>query len=199
MNLQDTPAKGSSQILNMPCDYDNNSRCPETLFSLFFTASVLNRIVRCTNLNAEKARDDPTASRPKNCRFHNSSNRLAWKPVTSNEILAYIISEFLFTWEFILSLTSMITGTSTEMIIRLISLCVKQWVSRDRLESIDIFVFGILPQTALEDLAQEHDHTRKLVRLPGFSFLPFSVIGDLDQVLPSMSAFRDSRVGRMIL
>jgi hypothetical protein len=74
--------KGSSQI---PC-----TSSPEDLFSLFFTESVLDRIVRCSNLNAERVRIDPVASRPKNIRFHDSLNQLPWKPVTSDEILAYL-------------------------------------------------------------------------------------------------------------
>ena len=78
-------AKGSSQNLDT---IDSNS--PETLFSLFFTDTVLNRIVRCTNLNAEKVRVDPVATRAKNIRFHDSLNQLPWKPVTSSEILAYL-------------------------------------------------------------------------------------------------------------
>jgi hypothetical protein len=77
--------KGSSQI---PCTIDSSS--PEDLFSLFFTDSVLDRIVRCTNLNAESVRVDPVAARSKNVRFHDSLNQTPWKPVTSYEILAYL-------------------------------------------------------------------------------------------------------------
>src|SRR3954453_23427107 len=45
---------------------------PEELFSLFFTDSVLNRIVRCTNLNTERSRADSVTTRAKNIRFHDS-------------------------------------------------------------------------------------------------------------------------------
>lgn len=50
MELENT--KGSSQI---PC-----TSSPEDLFSLFFTDSVLDRIIRCTNLNAERVREEHT-------------------------------------------------------------------------------------------------------------------------------------------
>ncbi|EKG09073.1 hypothetical protein MPH_13941 [Macrophomina phaseolina MS6] len=83
MELED--AKGSSQNLHRV-----DSSSPEDLFSLFFTDLVLNRIVRCTNLNAERIRVDPVAARAKNIRFHNSPNQQAWKPVTSSEILGYL-------------------------------------------------------------------------------------------------------------
>jgi hypothetical protein len=62
---------------------------PEDLFSLFFTDSILDRIVRCTNLNAERVRVDPVTTRAKNIRFHDSLNQLPWKPVTPYEILVY--------------------------------------------------------------------------------------------------------------
>ena len=78
-------AKGSSQNL-----HTIDSSSPEELFSLFFTDLVLDRIVRCTNLNAERVRADPVAARAKNIRFHDSLNQLPWKPVTSSEILAYL-------------------------------------------------------------------------------------------------------------
>jgi hypothetical protein len=77
--------KGLSQNL-----HTIDSSSPENLFSLFFTDSVLNRIVRCTNLNAEKVRVDPVATKAKNIRFHDSLNQLPWKLVTSSEILAYL-------------------------------------------------------------------------------------------------------------
>ncbi len=80
MELEDV--KGSSQV---PC-----TSSPEDLFSLFFTDSVLDRIVRCTNLNAERVRVDPVTTRAKNIRFHESLNQRIWKPVTSDEILAYL-------------------------------------------------------------------------------------------------------------
>jgi len=67
-----------------------DSSSPEALFTLFFTTSVIDRIVRCTNVNAEKIRADPVASRAKNIRFHDSYNQRPWKPVTSSEILAYL-------------------------------------------------------------------------------------------------------------
>ena len=79
-------AKGSSQNLHR---IDSSS--PEDLFSLFFTDLVLDRIVRCTNLNAERVRVDPVATRAKNIRFHDSLNQRPWKPVTSYEILAYLL------------------------------------------------------------------------------------------------------------
>jgi hypothetical protein len=83
MELENT--KGSSQNLDT---IDSSS--PEDLFSLYFTDLVLDRIVRCTNLNAERVRVDPVASRAKNIRFHDSLNQLPWKSVTSSEILAYL-------------------------------------------------------------------------------------------------------------
>ena len=67
-----------------------NSSSPEALFTLFFTNSVINRIVQCTNVNAESVRADPVTSRAPNIRFHDSYNQLSWKPVTSSEILAYL-------------------------------------------------------------------------------------------------------------
>ena len=75
----------SSQILNTI-----NSSNPEALFTLFFTDSVIDRIVRCTNINAESVRADPVTSRAQNSRFHDSYNQLPWKPVTSSEILAFL-------------------------------------------------------------------------------------------------------------
>src|SRR6266513_6470434 len=75
----------SSQIPNTI-----NSSSPEALFTLFFTNSVINRIVQCTNVNAESVRADPVTSRAPNIRFHDSYNQLPWKPVTSSEILAYL-------------------------------------------------------------------------------------------------------------
>jgi len=83
MELED--AKGSPQNLHM---IDSSS--PEDLFSLFFTNLVLDRIVRCTNLNAERVRLDPVATRAKNIRGHDSLNQLPWKAVTSSELLAYL-------------------------------------------------------------------------------------------------------------
>jgi hypothetical protein len=55
--------------------YIINLSSPENLFSLFFTDSVLDRIVRCTNLNAENIRADPIAVKLKNIRFHDSLNQ----------------------------------------------------------------------------------------------------------------------------
>jgi hypothetical protein len=78
-------AKGSSQNL-----HTIDSSNPEDLFSLFFTDLVLDRIVRCTNLNAKRAREDPVAARAKNIQFHDTLNQHCWKPVTSSEILAYL-------------------------------------------------------------------------------------------------------------
>src|SRR5205809_1626116 len=57
----------SSQILNII-----NSSSPEALFTLFFTDSVINHIVRCTNINAESIQTDPVTSRAQNSRFHDS-------------------------------------------------------------------------------------------------------------------------------
>jgi len=74
--------KGSSQV-----PYTSS---PEDLFSLFFTDPILDRIIRCTNLNAERVRINPVATRSKNIRFHDSLNQLPWKPVISYEILAYL-------------------------------------------------------------------------------------------------------------
>src|SRR5271155_196791 len=82
MELENT--RGSSQNL-----HTIDSSNPEDLFSLFFTDLVLDRIVRCTNLNAERVRVDPVTARAKNIRFHDSLNQLSWKPVTSSDILAY--------------------------------------------------------------------------------------------------------------
>jgi hypothetical protein len=78
-------AKSSSRNLQA---IDTSS--PEDLFSLFFTDLVLDRIVRCTNLNAERVRVDPVAARAKNIRFHDSLNQRLWKPVTSSEVLGYL-------------------------------------------------------------------------------------------------------------
>jgi hypothetical protein len=75
----------SSQI---PNTIDSSS--PEALFTLFFTDSVIDRIVQCTNINAESIRADPVASRAQNIRFHDSYNQCPWKPVTSSDILAYL-------------------------------------------------------------------------------------------------------------
>ena len=61
----------SSQIPNTI-----NSSSPEALFTLFFTDSVIDRIVRCTNVNAETVRADPVASRAQNIRFRNSHNQI---------------------------------------------------------------------------------------------------------------------------
>ena len=70
MELENT--KGASQI---PCTSSPSSQSsPEDLFSLFFTNSVLDRIIRCTNLNAEKVRVDLVVVRVKNIRFYNSLN-----------------------------------------------------------------------------------------------------------------------------
>jgi hypothetical protein len=77
--------KNSSQVPNTI-----NSSSPEAIFTLFFTDSVVNRIVQCTNTNAERIRANPVASRAKNIRFKNSHNQRPWKPVTSPEILAYL-------------------------------------------------------------------------------------------------------------
>ena|SRR5436190_19432178 len=62
--------QSSSQI-----PYTIDSSSPEDLFSLFFTDSVLDRIVRCTNSNAESIRVDPVAARSKNIQFHDSLNQ----------------------------------------------------------------------------------------------------------------------------
>jgi hypothetical protein len=77
--------KGSSQV---PNTIDSSS--PEALFNLFFTDSVVARIIQCINTNAERIRANPVASRAKNIRFKNSHNQSPWKPVTSSEILAYL-------------------------------------------------------------------------------------------------------------
>jgi Transposase IS4 len=82
MDLIDS--KSSCQI---PIEIDSSS--PKALFSLFFSASVIDLIVQCTNRNAEKARADPAASRAANIHFHESLNQRLWRPVTSDEILAY--------------------------------------------------------------------------------------------------------------
>jgi hypothetical protein len=82
MDLIDT--RSSCQI---PIETDSSS--PKALFSLFFSTSVVDLIVQCTNKNAEKARENPVASRAGNIRFHQSLNQRLWHPVTSNEILAY--------------------------------------------------------------------------------------------------------------
>jgi len=67
-----------------------NSSSPEALFTLFFTDSVIDRIIQYINTNAERFRADPVASRTQNIRFHNSYNQLPWKPVTLSEILSYL-------------------------------------------------------------------------------------------------------------
>ena len=48
----------SSQIPNTI-----NSSSPEALFALFFTDLVIDRIIQCTNINAERMRVDPVTSR----------------------------------------------------------------------------------------------------------------------------------------
>ena len=83
MDLNHTTS--SSQILNTI-----NSSNPEALFTLFFTDSVINHIVRCINVNAENIWADPVTLRAQNIQFHNSYNQLPWKPVTSSEILAFL-------------------------------------------------------------------------------------------------------------
>ena len=83
MELEST--KGSSQNLDT---IDSSS--PKELFSLFFTDLVLHRIVRCTNLNAERIRMDLVATRAKNIRGHDSLNQLPWKSVTTSELLVYL-------------------------------------------------------------------------------------------------------------
>ena len=83
MELED--AKGSSQNL-----YVINSSSPKDLFSLFFMDLVLNRIVRCTNLNVERVQVDLVAARAKKIRFYDSLKQLPQKPVTSSKILIYL-------------------------------------------------------------------------------------------------------------
>jgi Transposase IS4 len=83
MDINNT--KGSAQL---PDGIDGSS--PEALFSLFFTSPIIDLIAQCTNFNAERARIDPVASRAKNIRFPNSLNQKPWKPVTADEILAYL-------------------------------------------------------------------------------------------------------------
>src|SRR6266513_1082198 len=75
----------SSQIPNII-----NSSSPEALFTLFFTESVIDRIIQCTNVNTESIRADPVTSRASNIRFYDSYNQISCKPVTSSEILAYL-------------------------------------------------------------------------------------------------------------
>ena len=75
----------SSQIPNTI-----NSSSPEALFALFFTESIIDRIIQCTNSNAENIRTDPASSRAQNIPFHDSYNQAPWKPVTPSEILAYL-------------------------------------------------------------------------------------------------------------
>ena len=83
MDLNHTTSSGQ-----IPNTIDSSS--PEALFALFFTDSVIDHIVRCTNVNAESVRTGPVTSRVQNIRFHDSYNQLPWKPVTSSEILAYL-------------------------------------------------------------------------------------------------------------
>lgn len=83
MDLNNT--QGSAQI---PNEIDASS--PEAVFSLFFTSSIIDHIVQCTNNNAERARADPVASRAKNIRYLSSLNQKPWKPVTADEILTYL-------------------------------------------------------------------------------------------------------------
>jgi len=59
MDLNHTTS--SSQV---PNTIDSSS--PEAIFTLFFTDSVIDRIVRCTNINAESVRADPVTSRAQN-------------------------------------------------------------------------------------------------------------------------------------
>jgi len=75
----------SSQIPNTI-----NSSSPEALFTLFFTDSVIDHIIQCTNINAESIQADAVSLRAQNVQFHNPYNQRPWKPVTSSEILAYL-------------------------------------------------------------------------------------------------------------
>src|SRR5579871_5743256 len=83
MDLNDT--QSSSQI-----PQTINSASPGAVFSLFFTDSVLDLIVQCTNLNAERVRANPVTARAQNVRLHDSFNQKSWKPVTRSDILAYL-------------------------------------------------------------------------------------------------------------
>src|SRR5947207_10293840 len=67
-----------------------NSSSLEALFTLFFTDSVIDRIIQCTNVNAESVRADTLTSRAQNVRFRNPYKQRPWKPVTSSKILAYL-------------------------------------------------------------------------------------------------------------
>ena len=77
--------KGSSHI---PSTVQSNS--PEALFSLFFTTSVLDIIVRYTNLNAERVYTVPVTLRALNSRFHGSLKQRPWVSINSDEILVYL-------------------------------------------------------------------------------------------------------------
>ena len=83
MDINNT--RGSAQI---PDIIDGSN--PETLFTLFFTPAVINLIVECTNLNAERTRSDPLAFRAKNIRFRDSPNQKPWRPITADEVLAFL-------------------------------------------------------------------------------------------------------------
>src|SRR5947207_14767259 len=60
----------SSQL---PNTIDSSS--PEAHFTLFFSDSVINRIVRCTNINAETVRADAVTLRRQSSRIHDSYNQ----------------------------------------------------------------------------------------------------------------------------
>ena len=75
----------SSQIPNTI-----NSSSPEALFTLFFTDSVIDHIIQCTNVNTGSVWADTLTSRAQNVWFRNPYKQRPWKPVTSSEILAYL-------------------------------------------------------------------------------------------------------------
>ena len=69
-----TPMKMDPIINSGPILPDGfNSEDPETLFRLLFDDRILDRIVRCTNLNAAS-----------------KHHRIPWKPVSHEDILSYI-------------------------------------------------------------------------------------------------------------
>jgi hypothetical protein len=72
----------------IPSSIDASS--PEALFSLFFTETVLDLIVQSTNSHAKRVRECHIVPRADNPRFDDSFDQEPWKPVTPDEILAFL-------------------------------------------------------------------------------------------------------------
>ena len=146
-------------------------------------------IVGCTNKNAEKARENPAASRAGNIRFHESFNQRLWHPVISDEILAYFgiliymgihrephVNHY---WNIRAKKVRSTSSYAT------------QWVRLGGIRSIDIYMSGILLRTRLpssDKMAKKHALMRKLTILRSFSYHLFNDTGSLAQISLLMSA-----------